>query len=116
MQSGQSWAIATLRCSFPWPLLILLSPFKTLFREMREMRYLWQDPLRLSNDRLLSVLKTEPHTPLDRPCVQHWPVCAASRSLSDTCSPVVSGDGVHLADRLPHCERRTLGARQGGVL
>ncbi len=52
--------------SFPWPLLTLLSPFKTLFREMREMRYLWQQTLRLNNDRLLSVLKTEPHTPLEQ--------------------------------------------------
>jgi nucleoside-diphosphate-sugar epimerase len=26
---------------FPWPVVTLLSPFKTLFREMREMRYLW---------------------------------------------------------------------------
>jgi nucleoside-diphosphate-sugar epimerase len=51
---------------FPWPLLNLLSPFKTLFREMREMRYLWQQPLQLNNDRLLRVLKTEPHTPLDQ--------------------------------------------------
>jgi nucleoside-diphosphate-sugar epimerase len=51
---------------FPWPLVTLLSPFKTLFREMREMRYLWQEPLRLNNDRLLSVLGTEPHTPLEQ--------------------------------------------------
>jgi hypothetical protein len=52
--------------AFPWSLLSLLSPFKTLFREMREMRYLWQEPLRLNNDRLLSVLKCEPRTPLEQ--------------------------------------------------
>jgi hypothetical protein len=40
--------------------------FKTLFREMREVRYLWQEPLRLNNDRLLSVLKTEPRTSLEQ--------------------------------------------------
>ncbi len=51
---------------FPWPLITLLSPFKTLFREMLEMRYLWQEPLRLRNDRLRSVLKNEPRTPLDQ--------------------------------------------------
>jgi nucleoside-diphosphate-sugar epimerase len=51
---------------FPWPLVTLLSPLKTLFREMREMRYLWQEPLRLNNDRLLSVLKTEPRTSLEQ--------------------------------------------------
>jgi len=52
--------------AFPWPLVTLLSPFVTLFREMREMRYLWREPLRLSNDRLLGVLTNEVHTPLDQ--------------------------------------------------
>jgi nucleoside-diphosphate-sugar epimerase len=28
--------------TFPWPLITLPSPFVTLFREMREMRYLWR--------------------------------------------------------------------------
>jgi nucleoside-diphosphate-sugar epimerase len=51
---------------FPWPLVTLLSPFVTLFREMREMRYLWQKPLRLNNERLLSVLGNEPRTPLEQ--------------------------------------------------
>lgn len=51
---------------FPWALLGLLAPFKTLFREMREMRYLWDEPLRLDNGHLLSVLKSEPHTPLEQ--------------------------------------------------
>lgn len=51
---------------FPWTALALLAPFKTLFREMREMRYLWDEPLRLDNGHLLSVLKTEPHTPLEQ--------------------------------------------------
>lgn len=50
---------------FPWAVLVLLSPFKTLFREMREMRYLWQQPLRLDNTRLLAHLGAEPHTPLE---------------------------------------------------
>jgi len=51
---------------FPWMLLSLLSPFKTLFREMREMRYLWQEPLRLDNRHLVDVLGQEPHTALDQ--------------------------------------------------
>jgi nucleoside-diphosphate-sugar epimerase len=33
--------------------------------ELREMRYLWRQPVRMSNARLLSVLGSEPHTPLD---------------------------------------------------
>jgi len=51
---------------FPWALVTLLSPFKTLFREMREMRYLWEEPLRLDNSHLVKVLGAEPHTPLDQ--------------------------------------------------
>ena len=50
---------------FPWPVLVALSPFVTLFREMREMRYLWREPIRLDNARLLRFLGSEPHTPLD---------------------------------------------------
>jgi nucleoside-diphosphate-sugar epimerase len=50
---------------FPWMLLSLLAPFKTLFREMREMRYLWQQPLRLDNRHLIDVLGKEPRTPLE---------------------------------------------------
>ena len=50
---------------FPWPLVTLASPFVTLFREMMEMRYLWREPLQLSNERLVRVLGAEPHTPLD---------------------------------------------------
>jgi nucleoside-diphosphate-sugar epimerase len=52
--------------AFPWPLVVLLSPFVTLFREMMEMRYLWREPLRLDNSRLVAVLGREPHTPLDQ--------------------------------------------------
>ena len=51
--------------AFPWWLLTLASPFITTFREMREMRYLWRNPLRMDNARLVSVLGREPHTPLD---------------------------------------------------
>jgi nucleoside-diphosphate-sugar epimerase len=50
---------------FPWPVVTLVSPFVTLFREMREMRYLWQEPLQLSNERLKKALGSEPQTPLD---------------------------------------------------
>jgi nucleoside-diphosphate-sugar epimerase len=51
--------------SFPWWLLTLASPFVTTFREMREMRYLWREPLRMDNARLTAALGQEPHTPLD---------------------------------------------------
>lgn len=51
--------------AFPWWLLTLAAPFVVTFREMREMRYLWTTALRMDNARLMAVLGTEPHTPLD---------------------------------------------------
>jgi nucleoside-diphosphate-sugar epimerase len=51
--------------AFPWWLLALASPFVVTFREMREMRYLWQTPLGMDNTRLVAVLGREPHTPLE---------------------------------------------------
>jgi len=50
---------------FPWWALVLASPFVTLFREMREMRYLWSVPLRMRNTKLVKVLGAEPHTDWD---------------------------------------------------
>lgn len=51
--------------ALPWWLLMLASPFVPVLREMREMRYLWRQPVRMSNARLRAVLGAEPHTPLD---------------------------------------------------
>jgi nucleoside-diphosphate-sugar epimerase len=51
--------------AFPWPLVWLLQPFSTLFREMQEMRYLWREPIRMDNARLVAALDAEPHTPWD---------------------------------------------------
>lgn len=52
--------------ALPWPLIYLAAPFVTVMREMLEMRYLWQVPLRLDNRKLVNLLGAEPHTPLDR--------------------------------------------------
>ena len=52
--------------SFPWWLVTLASPFVTLFRELREMHYLWQQPLQLDNRKLVSLLGSEPQTRLDQ--------------------------------------------------
>jgi hypothetical protein len=49
----------------PWWLLRLLSPVVPLFREMIEMRYLWEVPVRMGNEPLVAALGIEPHTPLD---------------------------------------------------
>ncbi len=51
--------------AFPWWALMLASPFVSLLKEIREMRYLWQRPVQLSNAKLRGFLGTEPHTPLD---------------------------------------------------
>ena len=51
--------------AFPWAVLLALSPFVRLFREMAEMKYLWDVPVRLDNAKLVSALGEEPHTPLD---------------------------------------------------
>ncbi len=51
---------------FPWLFVYLLAPFVETFRELIEMRYLWQQPLRLDNRKLIAFLGQEPHTPLDR--------------------------------------------------
>jgi nucleoside-diphosphate-sugar epimerase len=43
----------------------LAAPFNETLRELWEMRYLWQQAVRLDNARLVAVLGSEPHTPLD---------------------------------------------------
>jgi len=49
----------------PWWAIPLIAPFNETMREMLEMRYLWQRPLRLENRKLLRFLGEEPHTPID---------------------------------------------------
>jgi len=51
---------------FPWALLMLAAPFVTFIREMREMRYLWREPIRMDNAKLVATLGAEPHTPLEQ--------------------------------------------------
>ncbi|KZC35464.1 MULTISPECIES: NAD-dependent epimerase/dehydratase family protein [Rhodanobacter] len=72
---GQAMAAAIRRATghaklplrpFPWWLVTLAAPLVALFRELREMRYLWQLPLQLDNRKLVALLGTEPHTELDQ--------------------------------------------------
>ncbi len=51
--------------AFPWGLLTLASPFNTTFRELREMRYLWQESAFMDHAALVEQLGREPHTPMD---------------------------------------------------
>jgi nucleoside-diphosphate-sugar epimerase len=48
----------------PWWQLRLAALAMTTPRELMEMRYLWQQPIRLGNARLVEMLGAEPHTPL----------------------------------------------------
>lgn len=50
---------------FPWLAIYALAPFVETFREMLEMRYLWREPVRLDNRKLVAFLGQEPHTPLE---------------------------------------------------
>ncbi|MBV8757523.1 MAG: NAD(P)H-binding protein [Deltaproteobacteria bacterium] len=51
--------------AFPWWIVPLLAPFVRFMRELLEMRYLWKQPLRMTNERLVATLGAEPHTPID---------------------------------------------------
>ncbi|MEP7097779.1 MAG: NAD-dependent epimerase/dehydratase family protein [Dokdonella sp.] len=51
--------------AFPWWMLTLASPINATFRELREMRYLWQETVLMDNAALVERLGEEPHTPLD---------------------------------------------------
>lgn len=51
---------------FPYPLIYALAPFVETFRELIEMRYLWQKPVGLDNSKLVRFVGEEPFTPLDR--------------------------------------------------
>jgi len=70
--------------SFRWWMLRLAAPFSETLRELIEMRYLWEQPLRLDNSRLIEVLGTEPHTALE---------VAVERTLAGLgCLPAGHGD------------------------
>ncbi|KJF73816.1 NAD(P)H-binding protein [Agrobacterium arsenijevicii] len=48
-----------------WLAVGLAAPFVPLFREVVEMKYLWQMPIRMSNRKLADFLGKEPQTPID---------------------------------------------------
>lgn len=50
---------------FPWIGVRALAPFVETCREMLEMRWLWEQPLRLDHRKLVARLGQEPHTPLE---------------------------------------------------
>lgn len=60
-QNGTTPRIQT----FPWWVIRTASIFNKTFKELLEMRYLWQQPLRMNNEKLVALLGAEPHTPLE---------------------------------------------------
>jgi nucleoside-diphosphate-sugar epimerase len=48
-----------------WLGIKLAAPLVPLFREVLEMKYLWQMPIRMSNRKLVDFLGAEPQTPID---------------------------------------------------
>jgi nucleoside-diphosphate-sugar epimerase len=59
--AGRRLAVSRL----PWFAIRGLAPFNETFREMLEMRYLWETPVLLDNARLVARLGGEPHTPIE---------------------------------------------------
>ncbi|HVM99918.1 MAG TPA: NAD-dependent epimerase/dehydratase family protein [Caulobacteraceae bacterium] len=51
--------------SFPWIVVRAAAPFNETFRELLEMRYLWEKPIGLDNAKLVRFLGEEPHTPIE---------------------------------------------------
>jgi hypothetical protein len=49
--------------SFPWPLFHAVGLFLPLLREVIKMRYLWNNPMQLSDPRLDAILNPEFGTP-----------------------------------------------------
>jgi nucleoside-diphosphate-sugar epimerase len=78
--------------SFPWWLIVALSPVVRIFGEMAEMRHLWREPLVLDDRKLRAFLGDVPHTPLDEA------VAASLRALgclevSPSLNPLPEGEG-----------------------
>ncbi|NLS04523.1 NAD(P)H-binding protein [Rhizobium sp. P32RR-XVIII] len=70
--------------AFPWWIVPLAAPFVRLMREVNEMRYLWREPLRMANDRLVAELGYEPQTPIDE--------AVGTSLISLGCMPELQGE------------------------
>ncbi|MDE8602000.1 NAD-dependent epimerase/dehydratase family protein [Marinomonas sp. RSW2] len=52
--------------AFPWRLMSCIAPFNETLKEIMKMRYLWQQPIRMNNTKLIQQLGKEPSTPIDK--------------------------------------------------
>ena len=65
IQQGWTKPSASLKfAGMPWPLIRLGALFIPTWAALVEMRYLWDTPHALANDKLVAVIGPEPHTPL----------------------------------------------------
>jgi nucleoside-diphosphate-sugar epimerase len=74
--------------AFPWWLVRLATPFNVTLRELWEMRYLWNQSVRMDNAHLVAFLGAEPHTPLEEAVertLEGLGCLPASRPAADPC-------------------------------
>jgi nucleoside-diphosphate-sugar epimerase len=69
----------------PWPLIRIGAMFVPTWAALSEMRYLWETPHALANDKLKALIGVEPHTPLSP---------ASQTALFDLGLLAASGQGV----------------------
>jgi nucleoside-diphosphate-sugar epimerase len=63
---GRVWGEAPRTRGLPWLLVTLLSPLWPMQRELREMRYLWRQPVLLDDAKLMATLPEFDKTPLEQ--------------------------------------------------
>ena len=67
LSRAQGWVKPDAELKFrrlPWPVIRLGGLFVPTLGALVEMRYLWNTPQALANDKLVGLIGTEPHTPL----------------------------------------------------
>ena len=111
--------------AFAWWLVRLASPFVVTLRELLDMRYLWREPVSMSNARLVATLGREPHTPLDSAveatliglgCLEAAPFRSAPPALARSTDPFSNpgrGARPHVSGGLHEAE---LGQRRDAVV
>lgn len=97
----QGWvkAGASLRWSrLPWALIRLGALVLPTWAGLLEMRYLWNTPHRLANDKLTALIGAEPHTPLALAAHTALADLGLLHSFSLGASPGARGQGVAASD------------------
>ena len=67
LAQAQGWVSAGRALKFsrlPWPFVRMAAPFVPTWASLMEMRYLWDTPHALVNDKLTALIGVEPQTPL----------------------------------------------------